>query len=94
MTKEEAIIVNRNMTIEEIAKEFNKLQGRELQVIEIPNKMYKRVTNGDMLKAMFPSMNIQERNNVTLSIKGQATEFTGMALREWWDAPYMAESEG
>ena len=51
------------------------------------------MTNGDMLKGMFPNMNVQERNNVTLDIKGQTIEFTGMALKEWWNAPYKG-SEG
>lgn len=51
------------------------------------------LTNGDVIKAMFPSMNIQERNNITLDIRGKTVEFTGMALREWWNAPYKAESE-
>jgi hypothetical protein len=52
------------------------------------NVVPKVITNGDMIKAMFPNMNIQERNNVTLDIKGQTIEFTGMALKEWWNAPY------
>jgi stalled ribosome rescue protein Dom34 len=54
----------------------------------------KVITNGDMIKALFPNMNIQERNNVTLDIKVQTIEFTGMALKEWWNAPYdVAENE-
>lgn len=53
----------------------------------------KNATNGNVIKAMFPSMIIQERNNVTLDIRGKTVEFTGMALREWWNTPYNTESE-
>lgn len=64
--------------------EFEKLIDPLRNVIPIPEG----ATNGDIIKAMFPNMNIQERNNVSLDIKGQTIEFTGMALKEWWNAPY------
>ncbi len=60
-----------------------------VQAIPIPEG----ATNGDMMKIMFTHMDYQERNNVTLNIKGQTIEFTGMALKEWWNAPYKKESE-
>ena len=50
-------------------------------------------TNGDVMKIMFTQMDYQERNNVTLNIKGQTIEFAGMALKEWWNAPYKKERE-
>jgi hypothetical protein len=58
-----------------------------VNLIEIP----KGATNGDMMKIMFTHMDYQERNNVTLNIKEQTIEFTGMALKEWWNAPYEVE---
>lgn len=57
-----------------------KIEGMP-QVVVIPDN----TTNGDMIKAMFPKM--------FCDTKGQTEEFTGMTLKDWWNAPYKKEVE-
>lgn len=50
------------------------------------------VTNGDVIKAMFPDVDVKERNNgyeVYFGV-GTAIQFFNC---KWWNAPYKAESE-
>ena len=50
-------------------------------------------TNGDMIKAMFPLVEVKEKNNgyeVYFGI-GTATQYFN---HQWWNAPYKKESEG
>ena len=47
------------------------------------------VTNGDVIKAMFPDVDVKERNNgyeVYFGV-GTAIQFFN---RQWWNAPYKA----
>ena len=53
----------------------------------------KEVTNGDMIKAIFPSVDVKEKNNgyeVYFGI-GTAIQYFN---HQWWNAPYKKESEG
>lgn len=50
------------------------------------------VTNGDVIKAMFPDVDVKERNNgyeVYFGV-GTAIQFFNY---KWWNTPYKAESE-
>lgn len=59
-------------------------------VAEFKDKWLKNnTTNGDMIKAMFPSIEVKEKNNgyeVYFGI-GTATQFFN---HQWWNAPYRA----
>ena len=51
-----------------------------------------QATNGDMIKAMFPNVEVKEKNNgyeVYFGI-GTAIQFFN---HQWWNAPYSAKSE-
>ena len=60
--------------------------------VNIP-KRKQEVTNGDMIKSMFPNVQTREVCN------GELVEFTldgvvGISVtKEWWNAPYKTESE-
>lgn len=59
-----------------------------INAIPIP----KDITNGDMIKAIFPDIQVKEKNNgyeVYFGI-GTAIQFFN---HQWWNAPYKAESE-
>jgi hypothetical protein len=47
-------------------------------------------TNGDMIKAMFPNFQINEEWKATrhFELRTDCTEITGIATRDWWNAPY------
>lgn len=50
-------------------------------------------TNGDVIKAMFPSVEVKEKNNgyeVYLGI-GTAIQFFN---HQWWNAPYKGDNNG
>lgn len=50
------------------------------------------LTNGDVIKAMFPDVEVNEKNNgykVYFGV-GTAIQFFN---HQWWNAPYKAESE-
>lgn len=49
-----------------------------------------KITNGDMIKAMFPNASVYEHNGgSTYSVNNEYNFNT-----TWWDAPYITESEG
>lgn len=50
----------------------------------------KGATNGDMIKALFPNMYIEECDYDIFTTLDDETRFT----YDWWNAPYKAESEG
>lgn len=60
--------------------------------VNIPKRMQK-VTNGDILMTIYPNVQTREVCN------GELVEFTldgvvGISVtKEWWNAPYKAESE-
>ena len=48
-------------------------------------------TNGDVIKAMFPQMNINEEWKATRHgeiIENEITEVTIAGTSDWWNAPY------
>lgn len=50
------------------------------------------LTNGDVIKAVFPNVEVKEKNNgyeVYFGV-GTAIQFFN---HQWWNAPYKAESE-
>lgn len=70
-------------------KELSLSQGRESAFcITISENM----TNGDMIKAIFPNIEVKERNNVYEVYFGIGTAIQFFNYR-WWNAPYEAESE-
>lgn len=57
---------------------------------EIP----KNATNGDVIKAMFPNAEYKDRHNITIDKRNSENgelQLTGMADKEWWNAPYRRE---
>lgn len=65
------------------------IEGYMDKALTIPEKP----TNGDMITAMFPNVEVKEKNNgyeVYLGV-GTAIQFFN---HQWWNAPYSAESEG
>ena len=70
-------------------KELSLAQGRESAFcITISGNM----TNGDMIKAIFPDVEVKERNNVYEVYFGIGTAIQ-FFNHQWWNAPYEAESE-
>ena len=66
----------------------------ELKAIVIPPN----ATNGDMIKAMFPNVEIvrQEINSISNNIVVRDNSFLGAINRfhaDWWNAPYKREVE-
>ena len=59
-----------------------------INAIPIP----KDATNGDMIKAIFPDVEVKERNNVYEVYFGIGTAIQ-FFNHQWWNAPYEAESE-
>lgn len=58
------------------------METKRVDVIEIPEN----VTNGDMIKAMFPHIEIFEPNKYEIAIK-QGLGWLAFK-KEWWNAPY------
>ena len=64
--------------------------------IEIPNN----ATNGDVIKAMFPQIivnNIDDMSKVYTSIPFASLKYAGAnidAVKDWWDALYKVEGSG
>jgi hypothetical protein len=60
--------------------------------IPVSERLLEEATNGDMIKAMFPDVDVKEKNNgyeVYFGV-GTAIQFFNY---QWWNAPYKAESE-
>jgi hypothetical protein len=72
-----------------------KYEGLELSVNELPPvtpTFSKGATNGDMIKAMFPLVEVKEKNNgyeVYFGI-GTSTQYFN---HQWWNAPYKRGNE-
>lgn len=74
----------------EIVDKYDIEQAPTINAIIIPEN----ATNGDMLKAIFPELEAKEKHVISLNlIQGESIRFTGMALQEWWNAPYKREEE-
>lgn len=63
----------------------------EVQAIPIP----KGATNGDVIKAMFPNMQIDnECNGILYGYKTNDREMPMLGMNlDWWNAPYKKEVE-
>lgn len=67
------------------------------EVFDLANKAleqtsFKGKTNGEVIKAMFPDVDVKEKNNgyeVYFGV-GTAIQFFN---HQWWNAPYKVESE-
>jgi len=58
----------------------------------------KNATNGDVIKALFPNIKINDIDCLKMIYTGidhkNMIGFNLDATKEWWNAPYKAESEG
>lgn len=67
------------------------------EVIEVKVCVPKDATNGDMIKAMFPLIEVKrEISSTSDNIVMRDNSFFGAINRfhkDWWNAPYKAESE-
>ena len=59
-----------------------------INAIPIP----KDATNGDMIKAIFPNIEVKERNNVYEVYFGVGTAIQ-FFNHQWWNAPYEQEEQ-
>lgn len=69
--------------------EVRLIDANTVDAIEIP----KNVTNGDMIKTMFPYIEIEGIGGEIKCIAAKIGFGTSYFALDWWNAPYMAESE-
>lgn len=62
---------------------------QEVPTIPIPT----RATNGDMIKAMFPSNEIEIKKGIVWVHRFGGNRGWQRFLEDWWNAPYKVESE-
>ena len=93
MTREEAIELLDNL-IGMVEDNQNSDYDTALKMaIKALEKWPKGATNGDMIKIMFPSSEVRETMDdlVHYTLDGYVGDYT---TKDWWNAPYKAESEG
>jgi hypothetical protein len=70
------------------------IDKRSIEAIPI----FDDVTNGDMIKAMFPNFKFNEEWKATRRFELQSEqghiEITGIATNDWWNAPYKENING
>jgi len=61
---------------------------------EITIRVKNNATNGDVIKALFPSCKTRSENTPTNFMEFTLDGVVGYAIeKSWWNAPYKAESE-
>ena len=64
-------------------------------MIQIPQN----ATNGDVIKAMFPQIEVEHNNSGihdlmnVYNLDSNKVQFPTPLFTDWWDAPYKSESE-
>lgn len=61
-------------------------------------RMHKPITNGDVIKALFPQMGVNEdwkatRSGQILSKDKKYVDISFACTSDWWNAPYKREGE-
>jgi len=81
----------RSATKEERESVNSYIESISSKCISIP--IDENITNGDVIKALFPnaSVYIDVFNNIHMNFDNDMPEI--VYYKEWWNAPYKAESE-
>ena len=74
--------------------ELIKAIAEEIAKAMVENIGNREITNGEVLKALFPNMKVHEYiEKVVLNGLGDEFQIQSMAWKNWWDSPYKGVSE-